>query len=152
MSEWSSGCIVVSTVADTQPNQGRDMDTVKKSISYNQSGSRERCVEMLATAVARLVNRCSCMSPEMRVRFMARLLDNLAEPAPMDDEKLPTHFSLEAVMKSAPENPETAVSEAATLLTRSLRREQGLNRESLFRFYDALFELLIPREMNPRAA
>lgn len=128
------------------------MDTVKKTISYNQSGSRERCVEMLATAVARLVGRCSCMGPEMRVRFMARLLDNVAGVSPAEAEKQPVNFSLEAVMKSAEDNPDAAVNEAASLLTRSLCREQGLNREGLYRFYDELFERLIPREMNPRFA
>lgn len=128
------------------------MDTVKKTISYNQSGSRERCVQMLATAVARLINRCSCMSPEMRLRFMAKLLDNFAEPATAGDERQRVHFSLEAVMKSAADDPDKAVNEAASLLTRSLRQEQGLGHDSLYRFYDALFELLIPREMNPRAA
>ena len=128
------------------------MEAMKKTISYNQSGSRERCVNMLATAVARLVNRCSCMSPEMRLRFMARLLDNFAESGPASKERQRVHFSLEAVMNSAADDPDAAVNEAATLLTRSLRQEQGLGRESLYRFYDALFELLIPREMNPRVA
>lgn len=128
------------------------MDAVKKTIGYNQSGSRERCVQMLATAVARLINRCSCMSPEMRLRFMAKLLDNFAEPTPVRQERERVHFSLEAVMKSAADDPDAAVNEAAHLLTRSLRQEQGLGSESLYRFYDALFELLIPREMNPRAA
>ena len=55
-------------------------------------------------------------------------------------------------MRSANDDPNKAVNEAAELLTRSLRREQGLNREGLYRFYDALFEMMIPREMNPRAA
>ncbi len=128
------------------------MNNVKKSISYNQSGSRERCVEMLATAVARLIDRCSCMSPELRLRFMARLLDNFAEPTQLENDGMPGHFSLVAVMNSANDDPDAAVNEAATLLTRSLRREQGLSRESLFRFYDALFELLIPQEMKHRAA
>jgi hypothetical protein len=125
---------------------------VKKSINYNQSGSRERGVEMLATAVARLVNRCSCMSADMRVRFMARLLDNMVDSEAEQVSDQPTNFSLEAVMGSAQDDPDKAVNEAATLLTRSLRREQGFNSDSLYRFYDALFELLIPREMNPRAA
>ena len=128
------------------------MSNVKQSISYNQSGSRERGVQMLATAVARLINRCSCMSPEMRLRFMARLLDNCAEPTPVETDRQPAHFSLVAVMNSANDDPDAAVNQAATLLTRSLRREQGFSRDGLFRFYDALFELLIPREMNPRAA
>lgn len=128
------------------------MDTVKKTISYNQSGSRERCVEMLATAVARLVNRCSCMSLDMRLRFMARLLDRLAEtPAAEEQDGQAVNFSLEAVMKSAQDDPDAAVDRATELLTRSLRREQGLNREGLFRFYDALFELLIGRGVQAQA-
>ncbi len=123
-----------------------------QSMNYNKSGSRERGVEMLATAVARLVNRCSCMNADMRVRFMARLLDNMSDTDAEQNSMQPANFSLEAVMRSANEDPNKAVNEAAELLTRSLRREQGLNREGLYRFYDALFEMMIPREMNPRAA
>jgi hypothetical protein len=123
-----------------------------KSMNYNKSGSRERGVEMLATAVARLVNRCSCMNADMRVRFMARLLDNMSDTDAEQNSMQPANFSLEAVMRSANDDPNKAVNEAAELLTHSLRREQGLNREGLYRFYDALFEMMIPREMNPRAA
>ena len=123
-----------------------------KSVNYNKSGSRERGVEMLATAVARLVNRCSCMNADMRVRFMARLLDNMSDPDVGQYNVQPANFSLKAVIRSANDDPRRAVNEAAELLTRSLRREQGLNREGLYRFYDALFEMLIPREMNPRVA
>ncbi len=123
-----------------------------QSMNYNKSGSRERGVEMLATAVARLVNRCSCMNADMRVRFMARLLDNMSDTDAEQNSMQPANFSLEAVMRSANDDPNKAVNEAAELLTRSLRREQGLNREGLYRFYDALFEMMIPREMNPRAA
>jgi hypothetical protein len=123
-----------------------------KSMNYNKSGSRERGVEMLATAVARLVNRCSCMNADMRVRFMARLLDNMSDTDAEQNSMQPANFSLEAVMRSANDDPNKALNEAAELLTHSLRREQGLNREGLYRFYDALFEMMIPREMNPRAA
>ena len=123
-----------------------------QSMNYNKSGSRERGVEMLATAVARLVNRCSCMNADMRVRFMARLLDNMSDTDAEQNSMQSDNFSLEAVMRSANDDPNKAVNEAAELLTRSLRREQGLNREGLYRFYDALFEMMIPREMNPRAA
>lgn len=125
---------------------------IKQTINYNQSGARERGVEMLATAVARLVNRCSCMSAEMRLRFMARLLDSVADTEWQAGEHKPVNFSLEAVMQQADENPEQAVNRAAVLLTRSLRQEQGLTREGLYRFYDALFALLIPKEMNRQLA
>lgn len=118
----------------------------------NKSGSRERGVAMLATAVARLVNRCSCMDASMRVRFMARLLDKISDTDTEQNSMQPANFSLEAVMRSAQDDPNKAVNEAAELLTRSLRGEQGFNSEGLYRFYDALFEMLIPREMNPRAA
>ncbi len=124
----------------------------KKAVNYNQAGARERGVEMLATAVARLVGRCSCMSAEMRLRFMARLLDNFVDADSLPELDKAVSFSLEAVMESAERNPEEAVSRAAQLLTRSLTKEQGLNHEGLYRFYDALFERLIPREMNPRFA
>jgi DNA-binding phage protein len=125
---------------------------MKKTVNYNQSGARERGVEMLATAVARLVGRCSCMSVEMRLRFMARLLDNFVDADSLPEDNRAESFSLEAVMQSAERNPEEAVSRAAQLLTRSLTQEQGLNREGLYRFYDVLFERLIPREINPRFA
>ncbi len=125
---------------------------IKKAVNYNQPGARERGVEMLANAVARLVGRCSCMSAEMRLRFMARLLDNFVDADSLPTNETAVNFSLEAVMESAERDPEEAVTRAAQLLTRSLTREQGLNREGLYRFYDALFERLIPREMNPRFA
>ena len=83
---------------------------------------------------------------------MARLLDNMSDTDAEQNSMQPANFSLEAVMRSANDDPNKAVNEAAELLTRSLRREQGLNREGLYRFYDALFEMMIPREMNPRAA
>lgn len=125
---------------------------MKKAVNYNQPGARERGVEMLATAVARLVGRCSCMSAEMRLRFMARLLDNFVDADSLPEYDMLASFSLEAVMESAERNPEEAMTKAAQLLTRSLTKEQGLNREGLYRFYDALFERLIPKEMNPRFA
>ena len=128
------------------------MDRVEKTSDYNQAGARERSVNMLATAVARLVNRCSCMNIEMRLRFLARLLENFAET---DERKLtaePVNFSLEAVINANPEQPEKAVSTAAAMLTQSLRRDQGLGDEWLYRFYDALFEQLLPGQMRLRAA
>ncbi len=125
---------------------------MKKAVNYNQPGAQERGVEMLATAVARLVGRCSCMSVEMRLRFMARLLDNFVDADSLPEPDRAASFSLEAVMQSAERDPEEAVTRAAQLLTRSLTKEQGLNRDGLYRFYDALFERLIPREMNPRFA
>ena len=128
------------------------MDMVKKTSDYNQSGARERSVHMLASAVARLVNRCSCMDTEMRLRFMARLLENFAET---DEKKLavqPVNFSLEAMIKANPDDPEKALGNAAAMLTQSLRRDQGLGDQWLYRFYDALFLQLIPRDVRPLAA
>jgi hypothetical protein len=121
----------------------RHMDTMKKAVDYNQPGARERSVEMLATAVARLVNRCECMDTEMRVRFMARLLDHLTD----DEAKLPqpANFSLQAAITEHPDKPELALDKAAVLLTCNLRRDQGLSDKWLNRFYDELFAMLLPR-------
>lgn len=127
------------------------MESVEKTTDYNQSGARERSVNMLAGAVARLVDRCSCMDTELRLRFMARLLENFA-----DDERAsaaqPENFSLEAVIRANPDQPEKAIATAAAMLTNSLRRDQGLSDQWLYRFYDALFDQLIPARSGLRAA
>jgi hypothetical protein len=128
------------------------MDIVRKATDYKQSGSRERSVHMLAGAVARLVDRCSCMDTEMRLRFMARLLENFAD----NDERAwvaeSENFSLEAVIRANPDKPEKAVATAAAMLTNSLRRDQGLSDLWLYRFYDELFEQLIPARTSSHAA
>ena len=126
------------------------MNRAKKPVNYNQSGARERGVHMLASAVARLVNRCTCMDAEMRVRFMARLLENLADD---DASKTPpANFSLQAVITANPDDQEKAVGTAAALLVHNLRSDQGLNDQYLYRFYDELFAMLIPSQMHARAA
>jgi len=122
----------------------------KQGADYNQPGARERSVQMLATAVARLVNRCECMDTEMRLRFMARLLDHLTD----DHAELPQpqNFSLQSVITENPEQPELALDSAAVLLTHNLRRDQGLSERWLNRFYDELFAMLLPREDAVAAA
>ena len=126
------------------------MDIPKKSVDYNQSGARERSVSMLAGAVARLVNRCSCMDAEMRLRFMARLLENLADDEQALESSAP--FSLQAVIVENADEPEKAVSLAAELLARNLRHDQGFSGPWLYRFYDALFDLLLPGQRAVQAA
>lgn len=126
------------------------MDIPKKAVDYNQSGARERSVSMLAGAVARLVNRCSCMDAEMRLRFMARLLDNLVDDEKTFERSAP--FSLQAVITENADQPEKAVGLAAELLTRNLRHDQGLSGPWLYRFYDALFDLLLPGQRAPQGA
>lgn len=122
------------------------MHTVQQQSIYNQSGARDRSVDMLSRAVARLVNRCQCMDGEMRLRFLARFLDNLVDG---DAEKSVKRdaaegFSLDTVMRGAEDNPDQALTRAVGLLTGSLRNEQGLDNKSLYQFYDSLFEQLVP--------
>lgn len=119
-------------------------------IQYNQLGARERSVHMLATAVARLVNRCECMNTEMRLRFMARLLDHLTDEQAQIPQ--PKNFSLQAAITENPEQPEVALDRAAALLTHNLRRDQGLSEQWLNHFYDELFVMLLPRPAGTLAA
>ena len=126
------------------------MATVEAVSNYNQAGSRERSVKMLASAVSRLVNRCECMDGEMRLRFLARLLENLVDSE--DIKQTSSSFSLQAVITAHPDQPERAVSEAAALLANHLRTEQGLDDQWAIRFYDTLFGMLMPGQLSVQAA
>lgn len=124
------------------------METTQQQSIYNQSGAKDRSVDMLSRAVARLVNRCDCMNLEMRLKFLARFLDNLVDGAAEKavHKNAAQGFSLDSVMRRSQENPDEALTQSVALLTHSLRNEQGLDDNTLRQFYESLFAQLVPSQ------
>ena len=124
------------------------MELTQQQSIYNQSGAKDRSVDMLSRAVARLVNRCDCMNLEMRLKFLARFLDNLVDGAAEKavSKNATRGFSLDSVMRRSQDNPDEALTQSVALLTHSLRNEQGLDDKTLRQFYENLFVLLVPSQ------